>query len=36
MLIFGGILGGNSMAIKKLLDKITGKSQREEVARLEL
>jgi hypothetical protein len=36
MLIFGGILGGNSMAIKKLLDKITGKSQREEAARLEL
>jgi hypothetical protein len=34
MLIFGAILGGNKMAIKGFLDKLTGKAQREEEARL--
>ena len=34
MLIFGGILGGNKMAIKQFIDKLTGKAQREDAARL--
>jgi len=36
MLIFGAILGGNKMAIKGFIDKLTGKARREEEERLRI
>jgi len=36
MLIFGEILGGNKMAIKGFIDKLTGKARREEEERLRI